>query len=479
MMPAPAISHITANPIVRYWNSWIQPRSQDRDIAFRENTIRVTSGALVIVLAVALVLQLAVFGLVPQSLPFMALIAVTLLMSSASAIEVNSGRIARAGYILTGTFVMISMGLILLVGINSPTVLPTLILTLIMATLLLPRSQLVYVAILCLVSAAIISSLQGTVLPAAPTPDQPQSLTLLSGAFIIALAYTYLRQIRVEFDNRMTAILGSLTETERAKEEADKARQRAEAADKAKTQFLANMSHELRTPLNAIIGYTEIMIGGMAGTFTDKQLQLLGHVHHNAKRLLELINNVLNLARIESGRLDIRNSPANPVTIVAELVGSMKSLADKRNISLTASFADSAPEAVICDVSKVQQILTNLIGNAIKFTNKGGVTVTVSAPDSQHWQFSVSDTGNGMPAEAPNYIFDMFRQVDGADTREHQGTGLGLAITKRLTEGMGGTIAVQTELGKGSTFTVTLPRPLSDARPSGEIPRPVAVQAQA
>jgi signal transduction histidine kinase len=243
---------------------------------------------------------------------------------------------------------------------------------------------------------------------------------------------------------------------------AEQARQEADRANNAKSQFLANMSHELRTPLNAIIGYIEIMLSGMAGTFTEKQTQLQQHVHVNAKRLLALINDILDLAKIEAGRVEIRLTPTSPQKVITEIVDSMQSLAQQKHITLSANFAEDTPEIVLCDLGKVQQIVTNLVGNALKFTSQGGVTVGVSAPESGKWKISVADTGKGMPADAVNYIFEMFRQVDGTDTREHTGTGLGLAITKRLIDRMGGTISVETQLGKGSSFTVTLPRQIQD-----------------
>ncbi len=248
------------------------------------------------------------------------------------------------------------------------------------------------------------------------------------------------------------------TQAEEARKLAEEAQQEADAANRAKSQFLANMSHELRTPLNAIIGYTEIMLAGMAGSFTEKQSELHKFVQANAKRLLALINDVLDLAKIESGTVEVMVTLTSPRKTVTDLLNNMQSLAQKKGIELKAEFSDDMPEAILTDVGKVQQILTNLIGNAVKFTTEGGVTVKVGAEGPAHWKFSIIDTGRGMPPDAINYIFETFRQVDASDARDQKGTGLGLAITKRLVDRLGGKIDVTTELGKGSTFAVTLPR---------------------
>jgi signal transduction histidine kinase len=470
------VQSLVPNNIVRSWQTWLKPISTNRDEAFRERTIRVTTTIILILSLLTLVLTVVVFGQPWKlvSLPSLNFSGVVLGLISAFAIA--RGKILLAGWFL----VILVLIQAVAIGVISPDFqslsTPLLMMTVLISALVLPRSSIVSIGVGSVVLLGIVTQLQAM---AGGLPANQSVGGIVSNNLVMLLAQTaFLRQLRVEFDSRLAAIQDSLQQTEQAKQQAevarqqaDTARQRAEAADKAKSQFLANMSHELRTPLNAILGYTEIMTGGMAGSFTDKQKQLLGHIHHNGTRLLELINNVLNLARIESGSMEIRNSPANPRTIVNDLIGSMQSLAEKKSITLSASFDHNAPEAVICDIPKVQQILTNLIGNAVKFTSTGGVNVLVGSTDNSNWYLKVADTGMGMPADAVGYIFEMFRQVDGADTREHQGTGLGLAITKRLIERIGGTIGVETELGKGSTFTVTLPRPITDIVDTATISR--------
>ncbi len=262
----------------------------------------------------------------------------------------------------------------------------------------------------------------------------------------------FLSGIQGEFESRLTALRTANTDL-------DKAAKEAQSANRLKSQFLANMSHELRTPLNAIIGYAEIMLNGMAGEIPDSQKKLIGHMHTNGRRLLALINDILDLAKIESGTVDLVLTPESPRKLVSDLLETMQSLATNKSIYLKAEFKEDVPERVLCDSKRLQQVITNLVSNAIKFTETGGVTVAVdSTEDFKNWRIHVRDTGRGMPQEAINYIFEVFRQVDGSDSREKQGTGLGLAITKQLVDRMGGTILVTTEMGKGSTFTVTLPR---------------------
>jgi len=314
--------------------------------------------------------------------------------------------------------------------------------------LLLPRSVIVWLAVGCTVLVALVIYLV--------QPDSAQNQSAVwSAAFLFIVEGLFLRQIRVEFDSRLSAMSASIKDAEEARHEADR-------ANRAKSQFLATMSHELRTPLNAIIGYTEIMLSGMAGTFTEKQTELHTHVQTNARRLLGLINDVLDLARIEAGVTEVTAVPASPRKFVSEIVASMQSLAQTNHIYLKMTCLDSMPEVVVCDVGKVQQIVTNLIGNAIKFTSVGGVDVQLLGPGRDSWQIKVVDTGDGMPPGAASYIFERFRQVDGSDTRKQKGTGLGLAIVHGLAERMGGKIEVTSELGKGSTFIVTLPRGKAD-----------------
>jgi signal transduction histidine kinase len=331
------------------------------------------------------------------------------------------------------------------------------------SALVLPRNAILSVSIAStLLYTASILTTSSTLLE---LPSLDLSPTIISGTILILAEGVALYRLRVEFDSRLDAMRDSIRRAELAQQQAEEARQqaevergRAEESDKAKSQFLANMSHELRTPLNAIIGYDEAMLGGLAGEFTPPQTKLLGHIQFNSRRLLGLINDILDLSKIESGSLQVFLAPTSPRKVVHDVVENLRGLADQKKIDLNMEFSDAVPEVVLADANKLQQILTNLLSNAIKFTERGAVIVDVGVADISHWQFQVRDTGIGMPANAANYIFEPFQQVDNTDQRKYKGTGLGLAITKRLVEGLNGTIEVNTKLGEGSTFIVKLPR---------------------
>ncbi len=246
------------------------------------------------------------------------------------------------------------------------------------------------------------------------------------------------------------------------------ARTRAEEASRLKSEFLATMSHELRTPLNAIIGYTDLMLTGLTGKVTDKQEDYLQRVVANGERLLALINDVLDIAKIEASRLDINNEPFSPAELLSGIESRISSLADQKGLRFETQIDPALPLHLQGDAKRLEQILTNLVGNAIRFTESGGVSVRFARSEDAQWTLAVTDTGIGIPAHALDYIFDEFRQVDGSAKREYGGTGLGLAIVRKLATLMGGTVRVQSEIGKGSTFIVVLPLLVAETAPAAE-----------
>ncbi len=225
---------------------------------------------------------------------------------------------------------------------------------------------------------------------------------------------------------------------------------------KMKSDFLAKMSHELRTPLNSIIGFSDLVLSGSFGQITDKQRDALGRVVRNAKNLLQLINDILDLSKIEADRLTLKLGPVNLKVLVDSSIGNLEFKAVEKKISLRAE-VDPAIPTLTSDEVRLLQILNNLLSNAVKFTLEGGVTLTAKLVDRNRLTIAVRDTGIGMDAKDLANLFTEFYQADTSRTRKYEGTGLGLAITKRLVEAMGGTIAVESRLGEGSTFTVTLP----------------------
>ena len=228
-----------------------------------------------------------------------------------------------------------------------------------------------------------------------------------------------------------------------------------ERANRLKSEFLASVSHELRTPMNAIIGYTKLMLDGLDGDLTEQQVADLQRVAQAADNLLGLINGLLDLAKIEAGKMELNSEEVDVNAIVEEVTELIRPQADAKGLALEMDVPRSLP-AAFADRARVRQVLVNLAANAVKFTEHGSVTVAASTADG--WiTLSVTDTGVGISPEAQMYIFDEFRQADSSTTRKYGGTGLGLAISKRLVALHGGRIWVESAAGVGSTFRFTLP----------------------
>lgn len=252
--------------------------------------------------------------------------------------------------------------------------------------------------------------------------------------------------------------LDDVTQLEANKVELKLSKDAAEAANQAKSDFLANMSHEIRTPMNAILGFTDILRRGYDKS-TAERGKYLDTIHSSGKHLLQLINDVLDLSKVEAGRVEVERLPTAAHTIVNEVTSVLRVRAEEKGIDLTLEVNGEIPAEIETDPTRLRQIVTNLIGNAIKFTERGGVRVVLSLQDNDgapQYAIRIIDSGIGIDAEALETVFEPFVQADASVTRRFGGTGLGLAISRRFARLLGGDIVAHSTVGEGTVFVVTL-----------------------
>jgi len=236
------------------------------------------------------------------------------------------------------------------------------------------------------------------------------------------------------------------------------AKEQAEAASRAKTELLANMSHELRTPLTAMLGFSELLVAELDGR---EQKENVGTVLRNGEYLLRLIDDLLDLSRIEAGKFQMNPAPCSPREIVSDVVELLKARAQEKGLEFVREYEGQIPATIHCDATRLRQILINLVGNALKFTERGSVRVVVrhigGDASDRHLEVRVIDTGIGIARDQTRRLFEPFAQADTSSTRRYGGSGLGLTISKHLAELLGGGITVDSQPGAGSEFTLTVP----------------------
>jgi PAS domain S-box-containing protein len=307
-----------------------------------------------------------------------------------------------------------------------------------------------------------------------PNPFLPQTKSEMAIPMIVANQLVGVLDVQSEILNRFTdqdlqvksALAGqiaiavqnarSFREMERQAEREREIAERLREVDRLKSQFLANMSHELRTPLNSIIGYAEVLLDGVDGELEEEAIEDVTAIYDSGRHLLSIINEILDLAKIEAGQMHLDRRRVELNEFVGEIVRNGQILLKNKPVTLTLQQESSVP-AVYADPVRLKQIIWNLVSNAVKFTEQGSVTVCYGRADDENVYVKVVDTGIGMSEEGQRVIFERFSQVDGSSTRRAGGTGLGLTITQQLVHMHGGEIMVESVLGKGSTFSFTMP----------------------
>ncbi len=453
----------TSKPLGKLREWLVTPSPEITDVGVRRQ-IRLQLGLLLTFMVIGLVSVLAIPFVNSTRPDFMLGTVLSLLLL------IVPYAISRTRYYRIGTVILLALATAAIlypsltaVNTNSRVIpLHFLSLIIILASLLMEKRYVVIVIGLMLVGMLAMYIADNTMW----TTTAPMILMMASSALLLV----FLNHRDALEQDRQKELVGALARAESAAEAEHRINDELESRNlqlaranalikettRLKSEFLSTMSHELRTPLNAIRGFTGILLEGMGGEIDEDARHMLTRVDANSERLLGLINDVLDIAKIEAGRMELLSEPISPYELANQWQSQMSVLAEQKGIKFEVTVDDNLPDTIVGDGPRLTQIATNLLSNAFKFTKEGKVVLNVRR-DADNWTISVKDTGIGIPPHALNYIFEEFRQVDGSTKREHGGTGLGLAITRTLCRMMGGNINVRSELGQGSEFIVTLP----------------------
>ena len=290
----------------------------------------------------------------------------------------------------------------------------------------------------------------------APVPDAKGNYTQLIGTVHDITERKHTDEELARYRQHLEILVEERTnELKQRNDELSRANVRLEEMDRLKSVFLASMSHELRTPLNSIIGFTGIMLMGMSGPLTDEQKKQLSMVKNSSELLLSLINDILDISKIEAGRVELNLEEFKPGDVIKEIVEPLLPAVNKKGVTLTTEVPEDI--TLFSDKRRFKQILLNLLSNAVKFTERGSVRVLAGVPSDNQLTIRVIDTGIGIKKEEMGRLFQPFQQVGISLAKKYEGTGLGLYLTDKLATLLGGNISVQSEYGRGSEFTYTMP----------------------
>lgn len=379
-------------------------------------------------------------GYQPLDDPFFYVAAVGMILLIISYIVSRSARYQVGAVLALLAISGTSLGSVAVFPEGAQTILIYLAVDVLLASLLLPLSGTIILAVVNLMAAAMLPFFS----PEIATESMFQPLV-----FVVTLSFLIIVAANIRQQD--------LNQIEEQSRELAEAVEQARVANRLKDQFLATMSHELRTPLNAIIGFTEVMQMGLAGDIPAQAERAIDRIHFNSERLLKLIDDILDISKIEAGRIEIAHRAIELDAMIKNVENTMRNQAEEKGLAFITDIDPSLPAQLLGDRQRIEQIMLNLASNAVKFTEEGSVSVSLKKLNSAEWGIIVADTGIGIPPHAQEIIFEKFRQVDGTSRRAYGGSGLGLAITRELALLMDGNVKLKSKPGEGSTFTVTLP----------------------
>ena len=438
--------------VLTFWRWWKTPVATERNQAFQEQALRI--------LIMVLWCSTIVTGVIAYFVSFELLI---IIVSGIIPTSIASYTISKGNTIVTEAMITLTFTTSIVIEVSTRTVYSRYVtLALVIFTIigLLLFSRIAFTVYLMYIGLFISIIVSGITETTTETETVNAMTDLISYGIVSILPLSAFRNESQKRLDEMTRLAQESEEArhdaEESRQEAEEARHEAEEANQLKSQFLATVSHELRTPLNAILNFSKFVSSGRMGEVNERQVNALNNVVGSGDHLLALINDILDISKIESGSLKLYIEPEIDLQKMIRLVvATGESLLHEKPVKIIANVDENMP-SIACDRQRIHQILLNLVSNACKFTESGQITIAAKPSDNNMVMVSVKDTGSGIPAEDHEKIFDVFTQAE-RGIAQGEGTGLGLAISKRLAEAHHGSLSVESKEGQGSTFFLRLP----------------------